>query len=270
MSYAYLFKYIIIGDTGVGKSCLLLQFTDKRFQPVHDLTIGVEFGARMINIDSKQVKLQIWDTVRLTPYVILSCTFCSSTMLLSQHCNQVCCHRQGRSHFGPSLGLITEGLLVRCLCMISPGDAYYCMLHFACCSSGSSLAAFWRCRRETFNHLASWLEDARQHANPNMTIMLIGNKSDLTHRRAVSTEEGEQFAKEHGLVFLETSAKTAHNVEDAFINTARKIYEKIDTGVFDVSNESYGIKVGYGGGGGAGQTVRPGDAAAPKSGGCCS
>lgn len=78
MSYAYLFKYIIIGDTGmsdldssryyntvifftgVGKSCLLLQFTDKRFQPVHDLTIGVEFGARMITIDNKQIKLQIW------------------------------------------------------------------------------------------------------------------------------------------------------------------------------------------------------------------
>ncbi len=64
MAYAYLFKYIIIGDTGVGKSCLLLQFTDKRFQPVHDLTIGVEFGARMITIDGKQIKLQIWDTVR--------------------------------------------------------------------------------------------------------------------------------------------------------------------------------------------------------------
>ena len=81
MSYAYLFKYIIIGDTGikalnisfaslntflgVGKSCLLLQFTDKRFQPVHDLTIGVEFGARMINIEGKQIKLQIWDTVSI-------------------------------------------------------------------------------------------------------------------------------------------------------------------------------------------------------------
>lgn len=60
---AYLFKYIIIGDTGVGKSCLLLQFTDKRFQPVHDLTIGVEFGARRVTIDSKPIKLQIWDTV---------------------------------------------------------------------------------------------------------------------------------------------------------------------------------------------------------------
>jgi len=82
MSYTYLFKYIIIGDTGykgavfirveypitfspsgVGKSCMLLQFTDKRFQPVHDLTIGVEFGGRVINIDHHQIKLQIWDTV---------------------------------------------------------------------------------------------------------------------------------------------------------------------------------------------------------------
>uniref|UniRef100_A0A8C6GIB9 Ras-related protein Rab-2B n=1 Tax=Mus spicilegus TaxID=10103 RepID=A0A8C6GIB9_MUSSI len=79
MAYAYLFKYIIIGDTGVGKSCLLLQFTDKRFQPVHDLTIGVEFGARMITIDGKQIKLQIWDTagqesfrlqISLAPWVL--------------------------------------------------------------------------------------------------------------------------------------------------------------------------------------------------------
>ena len=46
---------------------MLLQFTDKRFQPVHDLTIGVEFGARMITIDNKQIKLQIWDTVRDSP-----------------------------------------------------------------------------------------------------------------------------------------------------------------------------------------------------------
>jgi hypothetical protein len=59
---------------GVGKSCLLLQFTDKRFQPVHDLTIGVEFGARMINIDGKQIKLQIWDTVRwLLTVAVLQC-----------------------------------------------------------------------------------------------------------------------------------------------------------------------------------------------------
>jgi Ras-related protein Rab-2A len=63
------------GSAGVGKSCLLLQFTDKRFQPVHDLTIGVEFGARMITIDNKPIKLQIWDTVRalLSPFFRLPC-----------------------------------------------------------------------------------------------------------------------------------------------------------------------------------------------------
>ena len=55
---------IVLFRAGVGKSCLLLQFTDKRFQPVHDLTIGVEFGSRMIRVDDKTIKLQIWDTVR--------------------------------------------------------------------------------------------------------------------------------------------------------------------------------------------------------------
>lgn len=98
-----------------------------------------------------------------------------------------------------------------------------------------------------------------------MTIMLIGNKSDLEQRRAVSFEEGQQFANEHGLIFLETSAKTAANVEEAFINTAKKIYEKIQQGVFDVSNESFGIKVGM-------AAAAPGQlgmqAAQPKS-GCC-
>ena len=59
--------------SGVGKSCLLLQFTDKRFQPVHDLTIGVEFGARMITIAGKPIKLQIWDTVRHPPPITHTC-----------------------------------------------------------------------------------------------------------------------------------------------------------------------------------------------------
>lgn len=55
--------YVDITSLAVGKSCLLLQFTDQRFQPVYDLTIGVEFGARMVNIGDKQIKLQVWDTV---------------------------------------------------------------------------------------------------------------------------------------------------------------------------------------------------------------
>ncbi len=53
---------VVIGDTGVGKSCLLLQFVDKRFSAVHDLTIGVDFGARIVELKGERVKLQIWDT----------------------------------------------------------------------------------------------------------------------------------------------------------------------------------------------------------------
>ncbi|XP_057947886.1 ras-related protein RABB1b isoform X2 [Malania oleifera] len=184
MSYDYLFKYIIIGDTGVGKSCLLLQFTDKRFQPVHDLTIGVEFGARMVTIEGRPIKLQIWDTAGQESFRSIT-----------------------RSYYRGAAG---------------------------------ALLVYDITRRETFNHLASWLEDARQHANPNMTIMLIGNKCDLAHRRAVSKEEGEQFAKENGLLFLEASARTAQNVEEVCYLIL------VEASLILWNPESSGIKVGYG------------------------
>ncbi len=77
-TYNHLFRYIIVGDMGkikhaliyyfffiaVGKSCLLLQFTECKFRHQHELTIGVEFGAKTIEIGSKLIKIQIWDTVR--------------------------------------------------------------------------------------------------------------------------------------------------------------------------------------------------------------
>ena len=63
MNYEYIFKYIIIGDSGVGKSCLLLQFLENSFKPNHEATIGVEFGTKVVGIDNgMSVKLQVWDT----------------------------------------------------------------------------------------------------------------------------------------------------------------------------------------------------------------
>ena len=62
MNYDYLLKYIIIGDAAVGKSNLLLRFTQDDFKSEYQLTIGVEFGAKNININNKKYRLQIWDT----------------------------------------------------------------------------------------------------------------------------------------------------------------------------------------------------------------
>ena len=188
MSYAYLFKYIIIGDTGVGKSCLLLQFTDRRFQPVHDLTIGVEFGARMITIDGKQIKLQIWDTAGQESFRSIT-----------------------RSYYRGAAG---------------------------------ALLVYDITRRETFTQLEKWLTEARENASENMVIMLIGNKVDLDHKRAVTYQDGSDFATKNNLIFLETSAKTAANVEEAFVQTAQKIYQNILDGVYELDNEASGIKVG--------------------------
>jgi len=180
LPYKYLFKYIIVGDTAVGKSCLLLQFTDKRFQPVHDLTIGVEFGSRTVNIEGNQVKLQIWDTAGQEKFRSIT-----------------------RSYYRGTTG---------------------------------ALLAYDITRKETFDHLTEWLEDCKKYSNQNIVIMLIGNKSDLEEKRQVSRAEGEKFAKEHGLIFLETSAKTDENVEEAFIATAKQIYEKAEKGELNLES----------------------------------
>ena len=62
MSYTYLFKFIVVGDSGVGKSCLLLRFADDYFRNMHEATIGVEFGSRQVEVDGTSLNLQIWDT----------------------------------------------------------------------------------------------------------------------------------------------------------------------------------------------------------------
>jgi Ras-related protein Rab-2A len=108
------------------------------------------------------------------------------------------------------------------------------------------------------------LKDTSENCAKEMVVMLIGNKCDLTEDRQVSREEGEAFALRHGLIFMETSAKTAENVEEAFIGTAREIMARITNGDLDVSKDSCGVKIGEdptlkgktGGGGGGG-------------GGCC-
>jgi Ras-related protein Rab-2A len=101
-------------------------------------------------------------------------------------------------------------------------------------------------RRETFENLNAWLEDCRRHANEYVTITLVGNKADgASAQRQVSEEEGLRFARENGLLFVETSAMTSANVDGAFIETARVICNKIEEGYLDPTNETNGVKIGY-------------------------
>lgn len=172
--YKYLFKYIIVGDTAVGKSCLLLQFTDKRFQAIHDLTIGVEFGSRNISLDNQEIKLQIWDTAGQEKFRSIT-----------------------HSYYRGAVG---------------------------------ALLVYDITRRDTFEHVTTWLDDCKKYSNQDITIMLIGNKADLENSRDVTKEEGMKFAEKNGIFFLETSSKTSKNVDDAFIDVAKDVLEKVTSG----------------------------------------
>ena len=79
-------------------------------------------------------------------------------------------------------------------------------------------------KRQTFDHIPRWLEELRSHADKNIVIILIGNKSDLENQRAVPTEDATEFAQKEGLFFLETSALEATNVETAFMTVLTEIF----------------------------------------------
>ncbi|KAF8231043.1 ras-domain-containing protein [Tricholoma matsutake] len=102
--------------------------------------------------------------------------------------------------------------------------------------------------RKSFSNASSWLSDVREHADPHLTCILVGNKVDLcdvgsmSKRREVPTEEAETWAKEQGLLFVEASAKSGQNVEEAFIQAASDILVKIRRGVFD-DDRSPGVKL---------------------------
>ncbi|KAH0678659.1 hypothetical protein KY284_019744 [Solanum tuberosum] len=83
-------------------------------------------------------------------------------------------------------------------------------------------------KRQTFDHIPRWLEELRAHADRNIVIILIGNKTDLKDQRAVPTEDAKEFAQKEGLFFLETSAMEATNVEDAFSTVLTEIFNIVN------------------------------------------
>lgn len=82
---------------------------------------------------------------------------------------------------------------------------------------------------ESFNNVKQWLHEIDRYAAENVNKLLVGNKSDLTAKRVVSTEQGKEFADSLGIEFLETSAKTSANVEQAFLTMASQIKARMKT-----------------------------------------
>jgi small GTP-binding protein len=153
------------------------------------LTIGVEFGAKTIQINGKTIKIQIWDTAGQEAFQAIT-----------------------RTYYKGAIG---------------------------------ALLVYDITRRDTFTHVTKWLDDVRTNSSKNVTVILIGNKKDLEDKRQVSYEEGEAFAKENGLMFLETSAKTAYNVVESFNLSAQCILNNIDrTGVDPTINSNINLNKG--------------------------
>ncbi|XP_010930425.1 ras-related protein RABA2a [Elaeis guineensis] len=169
--YDYLFKVVLIGDSGVGKSNLLSRFTRNEFCLESKSTIGVEFATRTLQVEGRIIKAQIWDTAGQERYRAIT-----------------------SAYYRGALG---------------------------------ALLVYDVTKPTTFENVSRWLKELRDHADTNIVIMLIGNKTDLKHLRAVATEDAQSFAEREGLSFIETSALEAVNVEKAFQMILGEIYRSI-------------------------------------------
>jgi len=200
-NYDYLFKVVLIGDSGVGKSNLLSRFTRNEFNLESKSTIGVEFATRSIQTeDNKTIKSQIWDTAGQERYRAIT-------------------------------------------------SAYYR-------GAVGALLVYDIAKHVTYENVERWLKELRDHADSNIVIMLVGNKSDLRHLRAVPTEEAKAFAEKNSLSFIETSALDSTNVEAAFQNILTEIYRIVSHKAL----ASGGGGGGGGSGGGAGSNDSPSQA----------
>eukprot|EP00052_Salpingoeca_macrocollata_P034426 m.11475 g.11475 ORF g.11475 m.11475 type:complete len:211 (-) comp6462_c0_seq1:176-808(-) len=171
-AFDYLFKLLLIGDSGVGKTCVLFRFSDDAFNSSFISTIGIDFKIRTIELDDKKIKLQIWDTAGQERFRTIT-----------------------TAYYRGAMGI----LLVYDITAL-----------------------------KSFENIKTWIRNIEQHASDDVEKMILGNKCDMDDKRVVKKEQGEQLASEYGVKFLETSAKTNENVEEAFLSIARAIKKKID------------------------------------------
>jgi len=169
-TYDLLFKLLLIGDSGVGKTCILFRFSDDAFNTTFISTIGIDFKIKTVELRGKKIKLQIWDTAGQERF-----------------------HTITTSYYRGAMGI---------------------------------MLVYDITQPKTFDNIAKWLRNIDEHANEDVEKMILGNKCDMEDKRMVSKERGESIAREHGIRFLETSAKANVNIERSFLDLAEAILDK--------------------------------------------
>jgi small GTP-binding protein len=171
-TYDYLFKLLLIGDSGVGKTCVLFRFSEDAFNSTFISTIGIDFKIRTIDLDGKKIKLQIWDTAGQERFRTITTAYYRGAM----------------------------GIML----------------------------VYDITNEKSFDNIRNWIRNIEEHAAADVEKMVLGNKCDMNDKRQVACDRGEGLAREYNVKFMETSAKTSINVEEAFISLARDIKKKMD------------------------------------------
>ncbi|XP_024409665.2 ras-related protein Rab-37 isoform X4 [Desmodus rotundus] len=167
-SYDLTHKVMLLGDSGVGKTCFLIQFKDGAFlSGTFIATVGIDFRNKVVTVDGVRVKLQIWDTA-------------------------------GQERFR------------------SVTHAYYR-------DAQALLLLYDITNKSSFDNIRAWLTEIHEYAQRDVVILLLGNKADVSSGRVIRSEDGEMLAREYGVPFMETSAKTGMNVELAFLAIAKEL-----------------------------------------------
>ncbi|KAG9763763.1 ras-domain-containing protein, partial [Aureobasidium melanogenum] len=227
-TWDYIAKIVSLGDSGCGKSSLTIRLCEGRFSPHHDVTIGVEFGSRIVPVGPPaSLALNVNNpSVHATPAETPSNT-----------------DAQTQKHMKLSLW-DTAGQ-----------ETYKSITRSYFRGASGALLVFDITRRATFDSVTAWLNDLRQIAEENIIVVLVGNKSDLApatslsdpssseNKRQVTQEEAEAWCKENKVMqYVETSAKSGENVERAFREVAERIYQNIEAGKYDLNDRRSGVK----------------------------
>ena len=96
---------------------------------------------------------------------------------------------------------------------------------------------------KSLESVKNWIDEIKLYSNPNIYLILVGNKIDLKSKRVISIEKGKQLAEKYELDFFESSALTGENINSIFFKACRVINENITNEIYDFNNPTNGIKI---------------------------